>query len=97
MRIMFCMSLLILFVVCITSEKIMKNKKKNSKSIMTSSFLQVGMKSPVRIFDDIAMDDRYERPNKRGRVQDDYMGAGLSDDEKFEEFKRSIQMKRLKK
>jgi len=96
---MFFISLLILFVVSVTSEDTTKTYKNINEPIDTVPlFLQTRMKAvPMRILDDVALDDRYERPNKKARVQDDYMGAGLSDDEKFEEFKRSIQLRGLKK
>ena len=99
MRMMFFISLLILFVVSVASQDKTKTYKNINEPIdSVPSFLQTRMKSvPMRILDDVALDDRYERPNKKARVQDDYMGAGLSDDEKFEEFKRSIQLRGLKK
>ena len=99
MRMMFFMSLLILFVVSVTSEDTLKTYKNINEPIdSVPSFLQTRMKaSPMRILDEVALDDRYERPNKKARIQDDYMGAGLSDDEKFDEFKRSIQLRGLKK
>jgi len=88
---MFFMSLLILYTLCEKNIK-MSNKMKRKKE--ASSFLQVTMRDAPKIYDDVALDDKYENPDKRRRIQEDYMGDGKSEQELFEEFKKNIQRPR---
>lgn len=92
MRMMFIMSLIIVSTIC---EKNIKMSNKLKRRQDSSSFLQVTMRDPTpKIYDDVALDDKYEKPNTKRRMQEDYMGDGRSEEELFEEFKKSIQRAR---
>ena len=91
---MFGLSLLILFAGVFSKNSGKKNNKIKSNAV-SSSFMQlseVGVTPTV--IDDLALDDRYERPNIKHRIQEDFMGNGKSEEERFQEFKKSMQQKR---
>jgi hypothetical protein len=91
MRMMFLISLLIIFALCVKKVK-MSNKIRRPDQ---SSFLQITVKdSGPKIYDEVALDDKYENPDLRGRMQEDYMGDGKSEEELFQDFKKTIQAAR---
>ncbi len=95
MRMMFyLMSLFIILISCEPDKKEVKNNKLRSESF-DNSFLQVKMKNTgPSLEDSLAKDDKYEPRNTRKRMEEDYMGDGLSEEEKLEQFKKVWQNKR---
>jgi hypothetical protein len=91
MRMMLLISVLILFTFC---EKNIKKSNKMKTKGEVSSFLQVTMRDAPKIYDDVALDDKYEKPDTSRRIQEDYMGDGKSEEELFEEFKQNLQKPR---
>ena len=88
---MFGLSLLILLAGVLAK----KNRKSSNKNSASSSFMQLTEASiGPTVIDDLALDDRFERPNIKHRIQEDFMGNGKSEEERFQEFKKSMEQKR---
>jgi len=89
-KLLFLLSLILVFT-GIFSKKNNKNKIKSKEH--STSFIEVNDVKPL-VLDDLALEDRYERPNIKHRIQEDFMGNGKSEEEKYEEFKKSMKQKR---